>query len=384
MRNIYFAIVGIFLFLAGGFVAAQQPLPENVLQPPLGKSSIAFSDPNYRDEIRSIVVELSRYTKARNPDFIVMGMGSLDLLVKTRQDAVREKANAPNIPISQTLPLGAPWPTYLHSFDGVILDSPFCFYPTENDIRAAIGPISRDLSDDQKAAELERGTRQALLNEIDRQLGFATLLRNEGGSIFAINRCNSLQSAVLAEEMMFERKIIGSTVMQDRLAIIPTERPKNENPENIHSLSQVRTLLPLIDLPISGGEAGLRPVLGNNFDMLIISPLLRTPIPMTSADVKSLRYKAMGSRRLVLAALPLTVALNTAFYWEENWKAGNPPWLVTPNKRGDGMVVRYWDPAWKKILGQAIEGIVNMGFDGVVLTDMDSYRVFEAMDPLLE
>ncbi len=196
MRNIYFAIVGIFLFLAGGFVAAQQPLPENVLQPPLGKSSIAFSDPNYRDEIRSIVVELSRYTKARNPDFIVMGMGSLDLLVKTRQDAVREKANAPNIPISQTLPLGAPWPTYLHSFDGVILDSPFCFYPTENDIRAAIGPISRDLSDDQKAAELERGTRQALLNEIDRQLGFATLLRNEGGSIFAINRCNSLQSAV--------------------------------------------------------------------------------------------------------------------------------------------------------------------------------------------
>ena len=329
-------------------------------------------------------MEMSRYAKARNQKFIVMGMGSLDLLVKARQDVTWERWSVPNLPVTQQLPIGAPWPNYLHSLDGIILESAFCFTPTADDIRSAIGSVSPDLPKDQYDAEMERGRKQALLNHIEKEIGFASFLGKEGGVVYAINSCPTLQSAVTASDMMRERKILGYTTEHSRFAEIPTERPQNENAANISSLDHVQTILPLIDLPISGGETGLRTVRNNNYDMLIVSPLLRTATPITDKDVHTLKFKALGSRRLVLATLPLTVAKNTAFYWKSEWKAGTPTWMVSPNKRGDGMVVRYWDPAWKKMLGQSMEGIINMGFDGVVLTDMDSFKVFEAMDPLLE
>lgn len=371
------------------FTTAQQPArggtETSVLRPGSPRTTDpSFPDPNYRDEVRFIVMELSRYAKARNQKFIVMGMGSPELLVKARQDVTWERWNIPDLPETQPLPPGAAWSDYLHSLDGIILESPFCYRPGPNDIRSAIGSVSPDLPKEDYDAEMERGRKQALLNHIEKELGLASLLGKEGGAVYAVNACNTQHSAVMAANMAQERKIIGYTTGSSRFAEIPTERPHNENPDSISLLDSVRTVLPVFDLPISGGESGLRAVRDNNYDMLIISPLLRAAAPLTEKDVHALKFKVLGSRRLVLATLPVTVAKNMAYYWKGEWKIAHPAWLVSPNRQGDGMVVRYWDPAWKKMLGQAMEGIITMGFDGVVFTDMDSFRVFEALDPLLE
>lgn len=379
----------ILLLFSATFTTAQQPVRDgtetSVLRPgPPRTTGSSLPDPNYRDEVRFIVMELSRYAKARNQKFIVMGMGSPELLVKARQDVTWERWSVADLPATQQLPSGAAWSGYLHSLDGAILESTFCFIPAADDIRSAIGSISPDLPKDQYNAEMERGRQQALLNHIEKELGFASFLGKEGGAVYAINSCNTPQSAVKASDMARERKVLNYTTEHNRFSEIPAERPQNENSDTISLLGSVKTILPLFDLPISGGEQNLRTVRKNNYDMLIVSPSLRTATPLTDKDVHTLKFKALGSRRLVLATLPLTVAKNTAVYWKSEWKAGNPVWLIRPSKRGDGMVVRYWDPAWKKMLGQSIEEILNMGFDGVVFTDMDSFRAFEAMDPLLE
>jgi len=40
------------------------------------------------------------------------------------------------------------------------------------------------------------------------------------------------------------------------------------------------------------------------------------------------------------------------------------------------------DPQWKELLGKYLAGIIDLGFDGVVLDDLDTYLWFEELMPL--
>jgi uncharacterized protein (TIGR01370 family) len=45
-------------------------------------------------------------------------------------------------------------------------------------------------------------------------------------------------------------------------------------------------------------------------------------------------------------------------------------------------MVRYWEAEWKEIIGQYMQGLVDLGVDGVLLDDLDAYLYFEDMMPL--
>jgi cysteinyl-tRNA synthetase len=111
----------------------------------------------------------------------------------------------------------------------------------------------------------------------------------------------------------------------------------------------------------------------------------------TAAQVAALRNRP-GGARLALAYLSIGEAEDYRFYWDPTWvdRRGRPlprapAWLARANARWDGNYkVRYWDPAWQRILfGEAagaaksyVDRILDQGFDGVYLDIIDAFEHF--------
>ena len=157
-----------------------------------------------------------------------------------------------------------------------------------------------------------------------------------------------------------------------------------ENPANIDSVAKVRNMLILTDTRNFTDKGLLIKALGDtNYDMLIIDPFFRFSIPFTKADVKELQTKKVGAKRLVFAVLNMAKAQDTRPYWEKTWKQGDPAWLRFQSKTDpSGIIVDYWNPAWKRILGVYFKSIMDLGFDGIVLQGIDEHKTYEKIIPI--
>lgn len=103
---------------------------------------------------------------------------------------------------------------------------------------------------------------------------------------------------------------------------------------------------------------------------------------LTPRDVQALQRKPDGSRRLVLAWMPVGVAARHRFYWQPDYEEGTPPWVGPPLPEWDGLYrVRYWDPEWHDILygtpDSWVDQVVAAGFDGVLLDPSGTWEYFE-------
>jgi cysteinyl-tRNA synthetase len=90
--------------------------------------------------------------------------------------------------------------------------------------------------------------------------------------------------------------------------------------------------------------------------------------------------------RLVLAYMSIGEAEDYRFYWRQDWRPGNPAWLLPVNPEWSGNYpVEYWQPEWKRILYGSPEAyldkIIDAGYDGVYLDIIDAYEHFEASRP---
>jgi endo-alpha-1,4-polygalactosaminidase (GH114 family) len=45
-------------------------------------------------------------------------------------------------------------------------------------------------------------------------------------------------------------------------------------------------------------------------------------------------------------------------------------------------MVNYWDPKWKELIGKYVQGILDLGVDGILLDQLDTYLYFEDLMPL--
>jgi len=67
---------------------------------------------------------------------------------------------------------------------------------------------------------------------------------------------------------------------------------------------------------------------------------------LSREDVQALQRKPDGSRRRVLAWMPVGVAARHRFYWQPDFEEGNPPWVGPAVPDWEGLFrVRYWDPS---------------------------------------
>ncbi|MFM9942850.1 MAG: MJ1477/TM1410 family putative glycoside hydrolase [Hyphomicrobiaceae bacterium] len=108
-------------------------------------------------------------------------------------------------------------------------------------------------------------------------------------------------------------------------------------------------------------------------------------------QIRQLRSKPDGRRRLVLAYLSIGEAERYRFYWKPDWFDGDkkPAWLGDLNTVWDGnYLVRFWDPDWQRLIfgtpQSYLERIKAAGFDGIYIDRADAHAEWTATYPEAE
>jgi cysteinyl-tRNA synthetase len=85
--------------------------------------------------------------------------------------------------------------------------------------------------------------------------------------------------------------------------------------------------------------------------------------------------KLHRANKHILCYFSIGEAESYRFYWKQNWKPGNPPFLGQENEDWPGNYkVKYWDSQWWEFaLRPYLNRIISAGFDGVYLDIIDSY-----------
>lgn len=313
--------------------------------------------PNYREEMRAIVGEIASYVHQRNPQAVVLARGGVGLLTKSSQEIAWEELRYPDDraprPASTRLPQGAEFRSYLRGLDGLVIDNMFC------------GLTSRDeptAPEDQKML-----------------LAAAARMQDQGRRVISFDRCGKGKPVAEAAAHKVLRLTVGP-----RADFVPQGHAPAENADHVGDLAAVRNLLPVLDTRKFGSrEAWLNALRNTNHDMLVIDPFFHGAEAVTAKEVASLKFKHLGSKRLVLAAMNIGSAFDSAYYWQKGWSLGQPDFLAVQDENDpSAVIVRFWSPEWKDLLGKHVQGLMDLGFDGVMLENIDTFLVFEALTPV--
>lgn len=114
-----------------------------------------------------------------------------------------------------------------------------------------------------------------------------------------------------------------------------------------------------------------------DYDLIFIDLFDESGRMLTATDVKALKVKHNGGRRLVCSYISVGEAENYRYYWKKKWNKKRPKWIVKENKEWKGNYwVKYWVTDWQRILDGYMNRIVKVGFDGVYLDVIDAYEHF--------
>ena len=296
----------------------------------------------YRQRMRDFVQEISAYAKGIRADFLIIPQNGEPLVV------FRADEDEP------------PAQLYLQAIDGIGRETVFCGQPRYN---------ARTPSD-----------------ETDEIVGFLNIAEQAGVTVMLTDYCSrsSLvdESYARAAELGY-LSFVGSTGDID-LDAIPSypERPVNENNADVTTLNDARNFLYLISPEeFETKERFLDAVRVTNYDIVLID-LFFDGQALAPEDVVSLKMKANGGSRVVIAYVNIGSAEDYRYYWQSGWRIGSPAWLAAPYKGfEDETFVQYWDPQWKSIIigneNSYIKRVLDAGFDGAYLDNVLAYEVFE-------
>ena len=348
-------ILGFVLFALSWPISGQTQTRDNdriVSIPALGAEMLPLARvPNYRNLMREMVEELSAYARRRDTTFSVLVRPGFELLRWDQREFILAEAKLGprvDIPEDAVTPIGLPMRRFIQAIDGIVLSNQFCGEGI---------PLSN----------LQR-------------------FQSMGLEFMSIEHCGDRSSASNALQQANEALIIShaDTDRVDSFDTIPLGRPISENADNIESISDARNLLVATTTRPYGGRGDwLLAARSNNYDIIVIDAFFNGLEALSEEDVYSLKFKELGARRLVLAWLDIAHASDDRFYWERDWAIGTPSWIVGRHENRPGtFAVEYWHPRWKSIIGTYFAGLMDLGFDGVLLNGSNTYLRFEAMTPL--
>lgn len=178
-------------------------------------------------------------------------------------------------------------------------------------------------------------------------------------------------------------------------------RPLPATPAPATSAKQPSTLVSTTQKSLRLGPVSRVTSWGYNLQNLDVAALVASPYDvlvidysrdgsedgrLTLAELRQLKTKPDGTRRVVLSYLSIGEAESYRYYWKWTWGGTwytepigwifAPPWLGSQNAEwGGNYAVRYWDPRWKAVIlgaGGYLDRIIQSGFDGVWLDKVDS------------
>ncbi|MCD6075750.1 MAG: Conserved exported protein of unknown function [Rhodospirillales bacterium] len=299
-----------------------------------------------RQHMRNLISDISAYARSANAGFVVVTTDGLDLLERVDPIDPSKRAAAA---------------TYIKSIDGVIVPE-INFHPPD-----------------------ERGDIKTEEKVQSEMLRLADIGQKRGLRIWSIDYAKDAAMAQESIRFALKKSYVPFPSMDPdyRFARIPPGRPLNENPHAITGLNHVKNFLMITDTSAwDTQEEFVLSAANTNYDAIVIDVFHRGRTPMTARTVESLRYKKLGTRRLVFAYMNIGQADSSRYYWKPGWREGAPAFIAAPTAGNpDKYTVQYWDPAWRDVIlgnpNSYLYGIVAQGFDGVVLDGIEAFRVFE-------
>lgn len=278
-------------------------------------------------KMQDFIVEISDYAKQRDPDFAVIPQNGIELLFNNLDES--EELND----------------RLIGAIDGIGIES--LFYEGEF------------TPDDYRL--------QMALRARDKIPVFV--------SDYVSDNANIAQSRQYNTDAGF-RAFPRSSTNYDYLEIPATVQ--NENSFNIVRPSDAKNYLYLIS---TGGYADKQSFLSairqTNYDMIIIDAFYGDDW-LTADEITSLKTKANGSQRIVIAYMNVGAAEKYRYYWQDKWKLHKPRWL---KKEYDGYEDEIWVKDWKKDWQDIIYGkddsytqhLLDAGFDGAYLDNVEAF-----------
>ncbi|CCQ74040.1 hypothetical protein [Magnetospira sp. QH-2] len=306
-----------------------------------------------REAMRSLVQNISKFTRRYNRNFLVVAQNPLGLVVKTDLDD----------PTAQL-----PARTFNQAIDGILQEGVWYGVPE-------IGkPVTK--ARNTKALELLNLAKQSAL------------------PVFVVDYVGTAKQAYEVLDKANKKGFVAAPAFARGQALnslpkVP-RRPYRENAKSVIGLKDVRNFFMLPDSTAFGrqDEFALK-VHETNYDAVIVD-VQHGRSPLSKRAVETLKYKKSGAKRLVLASMNVGVTGSYRYYWKDGWGEGSPAWVDSPYPgQPDSYYAQYWNPEWQQILtgntNSYVYGIIAQGFDGVVLEGLDVYHFFEGdieADPL--
>jgi cysteinyl-tRNA synthetase len=345
MKNPWLLAVVVILTASAAVGCASGP------EEPISRSEV--KDPVlYKQRMRDLVISLSLYARKINPGFIVIPQNGNELLT------VDGKIGS------------SPALDYIRAIDGVGREDLFYGYTADN--------------------------RETPPEAIRHMLPFLELALDNELTVMVIDYCR--QSPLIDDSYSRNQQegFISFAAPRRDLTVIPgyPDPIFSKHDGDVTTLAQVRNFLFLINpKAFSGKEPFLSALRRTDYDLIVIDAFVdgsEGPEWLETEDIRSLKRKAGGARRLVICYLSIGEAENYRYYWDRNWDRKRdgrpddkaPQWLAEENQHWRGNYkVRYWDEGWQAILFGSRESyldqILSGGFDGVYLDIIDAFEYFE-------
>lgn len=325
-RTSLFAVLGLLLIMAGCQSNSEDSQDE--------------IDPIYRQYMRNFVQGISSYAKDFDSAFVVIPQNGQELLTANGEET------------------GTPSTDYINAIDGVGREDLFYGYNADN----------------QATPEVDKNY----------MLAFMDIAEAGGVEVLAIDYCSTPAFMDGSYAQNTARGYISFAADHRELDNIPSYPPEpfNVNAQDIHSLSEARNFLYIIN---SGAFASkdefLDAVRATNYDAVIMD-LYHEGTAFTAAEINSLKTKANFGSRLAICYMSIGEAEDYRYYWQGSWITNPPSWLAAENPDWPGNYkIRYWQADWQNIIygsdNSYLYKIIDAGFDGVYLDIIDAFEYFE-------
>lgn len=305
---------------------------------------------DFREAMRTLVQNLSTYARSLKPGFIVVAENGLDLATK---------------PDFQDNTLLFPARTFTRAIDGTL----------EPDLLKKLTPPS--VKEAAKESPALSAARAILSTNVE-------TANSLGLTIFDLEFATKPQDIDRAYAQAHAKKFVPFVADNPILGRVPPY-PKlayNANPKSLDDLKQATNFIYIANAQGFGSTNDFVQALSYTNHDIVITNVFHGRTPLSKLDVERLKYKKLGARRLVLAEVDVSTVATYNFLWQPNWGMNDPAFVNVPLRDDpDRYRITYWDPAWHSLLygGTAsyLYGVMDLGFDGVVLKGVDGWRYFE-------
>ncbi len=297
-------------------------------------------DQHYRQLMRDFVNDISQYSHIFDANFIIIPQNGHELLTENSMEN------------------GTPDSAYIVAINGIGREELFYGYTVDNVPTPA--------------------------QERDNMITFLDIAEDNSIEVLTIDYCWDYDKIDDSYQRNNARNYISFAADHRELDNIPNYpvAPYNENFKDINNLTDAMNFLYLLNSQNYAEKTEMLSTLAmTNFDIIIMDLFFDNTI-FNLNDLNSIRYKANGGRRLLIAYLSIGEAESYRYYWHSDWNANPPSWLAEENPDWPGnFKVFYWDPEWQQIIfgndSSYVKKIIDAGFDGVYLDIIDAYEYFE-------